>query len=360
MQRIKLSKKSKEEVIEKAIRCLKDGALVIYPTETCYGAGVLATDQSAVDKLLRYKKRPHGKAITIAVTDEQMASRYVSINDSAKKIYDRFLPGPVTVVSQSRGVVADGLATEEGTLGVRIPEYDLILNLVKELDAPITATSANSSGKKTPYTVDDILDNLSERQKSQIDLIIDADKLPKRPSSTVIDTTKSQMQILRKGNTSIHTKSSELLIESDIQMQDLGKSFIEDRVKLLENNCLILLFNAELGAGKTQFTKGLAHGLGIKERVKSPTYSLIEEYDFRANDNDSKLVHMDAWRLESIEEFGRLHIDKFITKGNVIVIEWAGSTEGYFLDLLKKEGVELVKIDIDYDSQTTRKVRIYE
>lgn len=360
MQTIKLNSNNSKEVVQQATDCLEKGGLVIYPTETCYGAGVLATNQKAVDKLLKYKKRPHGKAITIAVTSKEMAKRYVDINPSADSIYDKFLPGPVTVVSDDKGVVARGLATEYSTLGVRIPDYKLILNIVKELDTPITATSANSSGKKTPYTIDDILDNLSDRQKSLIDLIIDAGELPRRPSSTVIDTTKSQMQILRKGDTSIHTTTQTITIKSDEQMQNLGAEFIKEKTELIANKCLVVLFNAELGAGKTQFVKGLAKELGIEERVKSPTYSLMEEYEYKLSDKDAKLVHMDAWRLESIEEFGKLHIDKLILPSNVIVIEWAGNTEGYFVDLLKQGNVELIKIDIDYLDEVTREVRIYE
>src|SRR5258708_5864385 len=152
MQHLDLKQTPIENVITQTIAVLRSGGLVIFPTETTYGAGVLATNQVAVDKLLAFKSRREGKPLSIAVTDEEMANRYVEVNESAHRLYERFLPGPVTVISRGRGVVAHGVESEFGTLGVRIPDYALVLELVKQLGEPITATSANASGAKRPYT----------------------------------------------------------------------------------------------------------------------------------------------------------------------------------------------------------------
>ena len=83
MQIIKLSKTNQQEIILKAIAVLKKDGIIIYPTETCYGVGVDATNSEAVKKLLTYKERPTGKAISIAVSDEQMAQKYVKVNETA-------------------------------------------------------------------------------------------------------------------------------------------------------------------------------------------------------------------------------------------------------------------------------------
>ena len=322
MKTMKLTKNNSMKIIEEAVAVLEQGGLIIFPTETCYGAGVKATDQSAVDKLLKYKKRPSGKAISIAVSNLEMAERFVELNESAMKIYKKFLPGPVTVVSKSKGKTAHGLVSEFDTLGIRIPDYGFLIQLVSNLDNPITSTSANSAGKKTPYKVEDILQNLSPKQKDLIDLIIDAGELPKNPPSTVIDTTRDAMQVLRQGDFKLDKEES-FLISNEDEMQLEGEKIVEIYSLEIKEKGLLIMLDAELGAGKTQFVKGVARKLGINEIVKSPTYSILEEYDY----NGGKLLHMDTWRLTNISEFEQLGIDRYLKPGNVIAVEWSGGVE---------------------------------
>jgi len=349
--------------IFKAVRIIKKGGLVIYPTETCYGVGVLATSKVAVEKLLKFKKRPQGKAISIAVSDQTMASKYVELNLEAKKIYKQFLPGPVTVISKSRGKVCKELEAEDGTLGVRIPDYKLALELIKQIGEPITATSANSSGKKTPYKIDDIYKNISKKQKGMIDHIIDVGELPHNPPSTIVNTTKHDMQILRRGEIAVGKSLLKKTIKSEHEMIEEGKFLIRKYKNLLNTKCLIVMFNADLGAGKTHFTKGIAKELGIKENVKSPTYSLLNEYQFGdlvKGEYSRRLIHFDAWRLESPSELEKLGIKDHLRIGNIIVVEWAGSTIEYFNTLRSNKFVFAVGIDIDYINVGERKVKIYE
>ena len=137
MKIVHLSTTPAREVITAAISTLKSGGLVVYPTETTYGIGADATNQKAVDKLLQYKKRREGKPLSIAVFDQSMAEIYVELNAAAKKVYTTFLPGPITVVSKSKGNVAKGVTSETGALGIRIPNYPLILQLIKAYGKPI-------------------------------------------------------------------------------------------------------------------------------------------------------------------------------------------------------------------------------
>ena len=91
MERLKISQDNYEKVVEKAVTVLKEGGLIIYPTETCYGVGVVASNEEAVSKLLEYKKRPQGKAISIAVNSLLMAKKFVEVNKTAEKFYKEFL-----------------------------------------------------------------------------------------------------------------------------------------------------------------------------------------------------------------------------------------------------------------------------
>ncbi len=360
MERLKISKENYKTVIEKTVKVLKEGGLIIYPTETCYGVGVLATNSDAVLKLLDYKKRPQGKAISIAVNNIDMAREYVDINKTAEKFYKEFLPGPITVISKSKHLLDKRLESESGTLGVRIPEFQLALDIIAETKIPLTATSANSAGKKTPYTIEDVLNNLNKTQLSQINLILDAGELPHNPPSTVIDTTKEDLKILRVGDFLWGEKIDERIVISDAGMQDLGNEIINKFKSVLENRPILILFNADLGAGKTQFVKGIGRSVGVTEIINSPTYTIMKEYPYKFRSLEGKLVHIDAWRLESVAEFLDLNIKKYFKAGNIIAVEWAGMAR----DTLDKisENVEMLKlyIEIDYVSFDQRRVVIYE
>lgn len=305
-------------IINTAIKTLESGGLIIFPTETAYGVGVDATNKDAVTKLLDYKKRPEGKAISIAVASKRQAQKYVEINAEADNFYNNFMPGPVTIISNSLGNVDARLEAENGTLGVRIPNYKLMLDILEKFQKPITATSANISGGKTPYSISDILDNIPKKNAELIDLIIDGGTLPRNPPSTVIDTTTNDLTIIRAGR--IDPVKSKLVNTITTNSVDetitAGKKFIEENYS--ENTPLLILLNGELGAGKTHITKGMAEALGISQVIKSPTYNYVNEYKFK----DNKLYHMDAWKIQNKQDLEALGFYEWFKKGNVIVVEW--------------------------------------
>ncbi|MCA9381471.1 threonylcarbamoyl-AMP synthase [Candidatus Dojkabacteria bacterium] len=308
------------KIIKNTIKELEKGGLIIFPTETAYGVAVDATNSDAVSKLLEYKKRPQGKAISVGVSDIEMANEYVEINETAKNIYKQFLPGPVTVISKSKGKVDKRLESEGSTLGIRIPAQDTILQIIKAYGKPITTTSANSSGKKTPYSIDDVLENLSKKQTELIDLIIDGGQLPKRLTSTVIDTTTEDLKTYRQGEARF--EKSEVIDECKSASADetilLGEKFMFEHRKSLDSKPILFLLHGDLGAGKTHFTKGIAKALGIIKNIKSPTYTYVEEYKI----DSGKLFHIDAWKIENKSDLETLGFESWLKKGNVLVIEW--------------------------------------
>lgn len=324
MKIIKLTDHNDQQIIEQTIEVLQNGGLVIFPTETTYGAGVDATDQQAVDKLLAYKGRREGKPLSIAVADQAQAEKYVELNDSAKKNYDRYLPGPITIISQSKHNLAKGVESEFGTLGVRIPDYQLVLQLLTKFGQPITATSANASGKKRPYKIGDLLDNLSKKQKGLIDLIIDAGELPHNPPSTVIDTTLSTPITVRSGANKLteDQKSITQISNSEQETKDIAGKIMLANWNQIKNHGLIIALDGPLGAGKTIFTKGVAQFLQINETITSPTYTYIEEYEFDRHHVQGKLFHLDVWKIDSEDLFAKLEFEKLIGANNVIVMEW--------------------------------------
>lgn len=341
------------EIVSRTMQVLADGGLVLFPTETTYGAGVDATNPSAVEKLLAYKSRREGKPLSIAVADTTMAEKYVEINQQATQIIAQFLPGPVTVVCKDKGVVAPGVASEFGTLGLRIPDYQLILDIVSAYGKPMTATSANASGKKRPYTVADILDNLSNAQKEKIDLVLDAGELPHNPPSTVIDTTLETPITLRQGETQISDPDAQKIVtNSEQETKDTAGKLVLKHWNDVVNSGLIIALDGPLGVGKTVFTKGVAQFLGITETVTSPTYSYVEEYDYTRHETSGRLYHADIWKIDSTEEASRLGFEDMLEPGSVILIEWFAVAKDYITTLSEEHTVPLVHITLEqHDSK---------
>ena len=310
--------KNNKGAVTAAVNSLKNGGLVVYPTETLYGIGADATNPGAVKKLTAYKDRPFGKPYSIAVTDLKMAEKYIELNTSARNLYKEFLPGPLTVISKGKHKVAMGVESEDGTLGIRVPDYKLVIDIVRKFGKPITATSANASYKKRPYKISDILENISDKQKRLIDLIIDVGELPHNEPSTVIDTTLDDPVALRQGKIKL-TNKNEILSKNEEATENLAKEIWQKYENHKGKRAIVFALQGEMGSGKTIFTKGLARAMGIIELITSPTFALENEY---VTGRD-KLFHIDAWRLEKSDELRALGFEDLIKNKSVVSIEWA-------------------------------------
>lgn len=323
MHRIDVHTTPKDEVIRQAVAVLDAGGLVLFPTETTYGAGVDATNPDAVKKLLAYKSRREGKPLSIAVHSIEMAEQYVELNDQARDLYSKYLPGPVTVVSKSKGVVAPGVASEFNTLGVRWPDYPLMLEISKAFGKPITATSANASNKKRPYSIQDVLENLSKKQIGLIDLVLDAGTLPENPPSTVIDTTLPSPVAVRKGALAVPDSDTVTHITtSEEETKELAGKLCLQHWNAVTTTGVVFLLSGELGVGKTVFAKGVAKFLGITEEITSPTYSYREEYPYTRHKTSGMLFHFDLWKVTP-EILPRIGVSETLATNNIVVMEWA-------------------------------------
>ncbi len=369
MQTIQLASTQHHAVIERAVAVLKAGGLMIFPTETTYGAGVDATNPAAVEKLLAYKARREGKPLSIAVTSQEMAERFVELTEQARALYKQFLPGPVTVISralpQNESRIAPGVISEFGTLGVRIPAYPLVTEIVAALGSPITATSANVSDQKRPYAVSDIFERISAKQAGLIDLVLDAGTLPPNPPSTVIDTTLSTPMTLREGTLSQTTESSPLTTLSSASPDETKQ--IAGRLMLkhwndLRATGLIIGLEGSLGMGKTIFAKGVAEFLQISEEITSPTYSYMEEYDFTRHQTTGKFYHLDLWKIDSAEQLERLELEQILQPNTVVVIEWFNQFRAWLepLILAKQTATLVVTFDQPNPQANERKLSITE
>jgi len=190
----------------RACRCagevLRAGGIVVYPTDTTYALGVNATDDAAVARLFGMKRRARGKPVHLAVASIDLAARYAVLNSEALTLAAAFLPGPLTLVVPRRGEVPDSLVAGLPTVGIRIPDHELCLEMLESAGIAVTATSANLSGEPAAYSVAEIQDQFGDAVAA-VDMILDGGRLPLIPPSTVVDLTHSPPRILRQGPVSL-------------------------------------------------------------------------------------------------------------------------------------------------------------
>lgn len=181
--------------IKKAIEILKEGGIVIFPTDTAFGIGCRIDDEKAVERLFNIRKRPPTQATPVLVDTVKMARDYVQSlpQEVIDKLIEPYWPGALTIVLKSQTekvplLVRGGSAT----IGVRIPNHPIPRSLIRNLGVPILGPSANFHGESTPYKFEDLNPELVKL----VDYVVPGTCSVCQPS-TVIDCTQTPWKILR-------------------------------------------------------------------------------------------------------------------------------------------------------------------
>ncbi|UCD84498.1 MAG: threonylcarbamoyl-AMP synthase [Deltaproteobacteria bacterium] len=181
--------------LEEAVEVLREGGIIAYPTETFYGLGADAFSENAIKRLYRIKGRDENKPISILIKDQDMLKQVTeNIPPGAEVLMQEFWPGPLTLIFKGRDRLPSGLTGGTGKIGVRISSQLVARRILEIFELPITTTSANVSGRKSPVTAQEIL-GISDG----IDLILDGGRLPGQKGSTIVDFTLSPPEIVREG-----------------------------------------------------------------------------------------------------------------------------------------------------------------
>ena len=184
------------ETIAKAAAAIRAGRLVVYPTRCLYGLGTDALNPEAVEGLFRIKQRPPDKPVSVLVQDAADLKRLVTaVPQAARVLMERFWPGWLTLVFAARPAVPTVLTAGTGKIGVRLPGHPVAAALVKAAARPITATSANLSGAKSPAMIADIDPSVI----AAADVALDAGTLGGGTGSTIVDVTVVPVRVLREG-----------------------------------------------------------------------------------------------------------------------------------------------------------------
>ncbi len=183
-----------KKVISEAISILRNRGLVVYPTDTVYGLGANPLDAEAVRKVY-WAKRRVGKPLPILVSSIDAVKRIAYVDEAALRLMERFWPGPLTIVLRAKDVIPKEVTLGTGKVGVRMPNHKVALMLAEGLNGLIIGTSANISGKPSPKTIEEVIEQLGDR----VDLILDAGPARIGIPSAVVDLTGNRLRIIREG-----------------------------------------------------------------------------------------------------------------------------------------------------------------
>lgn len=183
--------------IDEAVKVLNQGGIVIFPTDTAYGIGCRIDKEASIKKLFAIRRRPEYQATPILVSSLEMAKKYVVEipEDVASNLIKPYWPGALTIVLKTETELVPLLVRGGGdTVGIRIPNHPITLEMIQKSGVPILGPSANFHGEDTPYDFKD----LSPELISLVDYVVKGECLLKKPS-TVIDCSEKYWKILRHG-----------------------------------------------------------------------------------------------------------------------------------------------------------------
>jgi len=182
--------------IYKAIQTLKDGGIIIYPTDTAFGIGCRIDAPESVDRLFRLRKRPITKATPILVSSQDMALTYFqSPNNIVRRLMKQYWPGALTIVAPcKKNTIYSPIRGSSNSIGIRMPNNETAVRIIEGLGVPIVGTSANFHGENTPYQLTDLSSSLVKL----VDYVVPGECSLKQ-ASTVVDCSVSPFQVIRQG-----------------------------------------------------------------------------------------------------------------------------------------------------------------
>jgi len=368
-----------QENMAEIIQILSAGGVLVCPSDTTYGLMVDATNEKAVEKLIKLKERPRGKPISIFVEGWEMMEKYADVSKLTPEVRS-LLPGSYTIVLSSLHTACPLLEAEDGTVGVRLigqqilntkfacpdrvgeiltketPLGDIVTSLVAQYGKPLTATSANISGGGLCYTPGAFFNQLSDVKKGLVDAVIDAGELPHNPPSTVIHLGSHSPVVLRASDLNYIHHESKLVEHESGTGQVAGKVY-----EIVRNyfgvKPIVVLLDGELGCGKTTWTKSFAEHFGV-QGIVSPTYTYECEYEIQNKNAITRFKHYDLYNITNTKDLGYLAIPQNLTTNTVMCIEWSGQLSHE--DRVRLANISyLVRILFEYVGESERKITVW-
>lgn len=207
------------EELKAPAEAIKQGKLVLFPTETVYGIGADALNEEAVKQIYIAKGRASDNPLIAHIADIQMLQNLVvEVGEIEKKLIEKFWPGPLTIVFKKKAIVPDIITGGLDTVAIRMPKDEIARKLIEYSNCPIAAPSANISGKPSGTLVEDIIEEL----EGKVEYIIDGGKVDIGVESTVIRVVDGTVHILRPGKVTVED-IEKLGIPVHVEKQILGE-----------------------------------------------------------------------------------------------------------------------------------------
>jgi L-threonylcarbamoyladenylate synthase len=183
---------------------LRDGGVVAFPTETVFGVGAIATHEKALCRLHACKRRPQGQPISLLASDLEMALGYWKLEapwyGPIRQLAATFWPGPLTMIAPAKPEVSPWVTGGTGTVGIRVPAVSELRDLIRMIQTPIAAASANRSGETTEASVDGVVSALGQ----DLDAVVSGSIRQQGVPSTVAKVAPPPIEILRVGGLAPH------------------------------------------------------------------------------------------------------------------------------------------------------------
>lgn len=195
---LKIEEEKIKETIISAANCIKNGELVVFPTETVYGIGANALDGDAIKKIFIAKKRPQDNPLIVHISNLDMLNDIVDlekISNLERKLIDNFFPGPLTIILPKKDNIPNIVSANLDTIGVRMPDNEIAIKLIEKSKVPIAAPSANVSSKPSGTNILDIYDELND----SVACFVDGGDTVLGIESTVVKVIENEIHILRPG-----------------------------------------------------------------------------------------------------------------------------------------------------------------
>ncbi|MHA2065680.1 MAG: L-threonylcarbamoyladenylate synthase [Candidatus Thorarchaeota archaeon] len=205
------------DVIQEAAETLRDGGLVVYPTDTSYGIACDPMQEQALERLIAAKKRDRGVGVPLLFSDIHQCEIYHDFGSLERVLTRLFWPGALTLIVTTKDTIPEYITGGRGSAAIRVPDHFIPRMIAKELGTPIVGTSANLSGRETPFEISVSIEQLGD----EVDLYIDGGPSSSRANSTIVGVEgigadePLNIKVFREGSLSIERLTESLRVDSD-------------------------------------------------------------------------------------------------------------------------------------------------
>lgn len=282
--------------IKVAAKYIQEGKLVAFPTETVYGLGANALNPFAVAKIFELKERPSFDPLIIHISNiQQLEILILNTDERIYKLAENFWPGPLTIVLPKSKIVPDIVTSGLSTVGIRMPDNDIALELICKSECPIAAPSANKFGRISPTTAAHV-----KKQLPNVDYILDGGKTKVGLESTIIRLTDFGFQVLRNGIITKEELEKTIPFDGNSKIEKLSapgmlkSHYSPNKMFLIANNATLKFDKSRAGliSFSGELEKGFRKVIKISERkdLKDYAVNMFEAMHTFEDDNEIEII----------------------------------------------------------------------